>query len=487
MNAAEQIISRLKTRYADCILAVLWLAIAVFAMFNHELWRDETRVWQFVSCLDFKNVIASAASDGHPFLWYIILFPLAKLHLPVITMQLAACLSVFTSVCIFCFKSKFNFFIKALFVFSAGMIYFMPVMPRNYALIPPVLFWLALLYPKRAQKPYLYTFCIILLSQTHSLMWGACAAIWILYAFESIIQSIKLDWKQKISLYAPCILFIIYVLLMINIFNSNINNSEFYSLYENFKKAVTLEALLKGFFGMYLFVLKCSLLLKILYTVSAAVLIFYLLKNDLKLFLIFIFSAAYMLFVFIQIWFGGIYYQKFFLITLMLIFCCMISFDTKKAENAFFQAAVLFYLIFNTLIFSPSEFIIESINGHFTNTKQISDFLLKNNIKPDEYLIIDSLYISNESFSSYLGAEKKINRIKFSEPEKFNSEAYAEKIMEEINKRPQIEYVIINECFGGFIKNTKFPALITVKKSEKMKIYSFSSDEYYYLYKIIRE
>lgn len=482
MNAAKQIICQIKARYADCILIVIWLAIAVFAMLNHELWRDESRVWQFVNCLDFKNVIASAASDGHPFLWYIILFPLAKLHLPVYAMQLTACLAVFSAVCIFCFKSKFNFFIKALFVFSAGMIYFMPVMCRNYALIPPVLLWLALLYPKRTQKPYLYTFCIVLLSQTHSLMWGACAVIWILYALECIIQSIKLNRQQKISLYAPLILFIIYSVLMINIFNSNIHNSEFYSLYENLKKSAAFDSLLSGASGIYHFVFKGFYLLKFLYIAASAALIFYILKTDLKLFLIFIFSVSYMFFIFIQIWFGGIYYQKFFLITLMLIFCCMIA--AEKTKSIFFQSAVLFYLALNMLIFSPFEFIADSVNHHFTNTKQISEFLLKNNIQPEEYIIIDSLYISNETFSAYLGEYKKLNRIILYDAENFNSDAYESRITEEINKRPQIKYLIINECFGGFIKNTKLPALITVNKSEKMKIYSFSSDEFYYLYRI---
>ena len=154
------------------ILIIVYLLITLTALLFHEIWRDEAQAWCIVRDLGFIDIYNMVRVEGHPMLWYLILMPFAKLGLPIISMQFINWLIVFASVIFFIFKSPFNYLQKILVTFSAGMIYFLPVIARNYTLIPILIFLLAYFYPKRTERPYLYSILIILLSQTHILMLG---------------------------------------------------------------------------------------------------------------------------------------------------------------------------------------------------------------------------------------------------------------------------------------------------------------------------
>ena len=79
-------------------LIILWFVIVLFAAFNHEIWRDEAQVWCIVRDLNFFDAFQMARNEGHPFLWYMVVMPFAKLGLPVEAMQIVGLMFVFASV-----------------------------------------------------------------------------------------------------------------------------------------------------------------------------------------------------------------------------------------------------------------------------------------------------------------------------------------------------------------------------------------------------
>ena len=70
------------------IILFVYLFITIFALFHHEIWRDEAQAWCLVRDLNFFEIVNNIKIEGHPCIWYLILFPLTRLHLPVESMQI---------------------------------------------------------------------------------------------------------------------------------------------------------------------------------------------------------------------------------------------------------------------------------------------------------------------------------------------------------------------------------------------------------------
>ncbi len=468
----------MNSKKLNYILVIFWLIIVIFTMFHHEIWRDEARVWWFVKEYDYSKLFNVIINDGHPFLWYAILMPFAKNGFPLITMQISSVLAVFFSVCIFCFKSKFNFFIKLLFVFSSGMLYFMPVIARNYAVIPIILFVIAVLYPKRNESRFLYTLCIILLSQTHVLMWGTSFILWILFAYEQIKEFQHSSLKQKLLISLNLLFFVVYSGFMVHLYVPVMLTSN-YKLIKKFFEPVTFS-----FFSEFKFlfmhkVLQCSEIWKYIYIASMMLLSGVILKVNYKSFLILFCSVLFMIYIFVHIWFGGIPYQKYFLITVIFVFCCMILDVKSKYDNIILQVSLLLFLSVSSYVFNPIKFIQEYIKYNFTNTKEVSDFLHKRNIRAGEkFLLIDYKYTLDDTWKVYFDGYIYKSRI-FIELD----DDYISKIREEIEKRPKLEYIAVNDKYRKYIQNTNLVPIIQSSQREKVRIYGFNSNEYYNLYK----
>ena len=127
----------------NILIIVLYIFIVTITMFHHEMWRDETRVWMILSNDNLKQIYNDVRFEGHLYLWHIILFPFIKTGVNIAVMQLVSALFCTFAVILFMFKAPFDKFIKFLFVFSAGMLYFLPIIARPYCLIPLLIFALA--------------------------------------------------------------------------------------------------------------------------------------------------------------------------------------------------------------------------------------------------------------------------------------------------------------------------------------------------------
>ena len=178
------------------LLILCWTLIVVPAVLHHELWYDEILAYHTVKTLSFSEILHNLQSNqGHPPLWYIVQFPFVKSGFSSNIIQFLSFFFVFISVCYFTLRSRFNVLIKFLFLFSSGMLYLFPVLPRSYALMPLLFFALADLYPNRHNRPILYSNLLILLSQVHSLVWGFCIITSILFIIE-FVKDIGLDEKK---------------------------------------------------------------------------------------------------------------------------------------------------------------------------------------------------------------------------------------------------------------------------------------------------
>mgnify|MGYP002627361938 CR=1 FL=1 len=123
-------------------------------------------------------------------------------------------------------------------------------------------------------------------------------------------------------------------------------------------------------------------------------------------------------------------------------------------------------------------FKYQDLKYSFTNTKEIADFLDKNITKNNKILIIDvDDLVLDDSWKVYLNSYKYTKLVYVS-----LQNDYISKIKNEIKKKSGFEYLIVNNRFKRFINTTKLNPMIV--KENEISIYGFSSDEYYYLYKL---
>ena len=435
----KNIINYLFRNKFNLAIFLLYVIVCFTAMFYHEMWRDEARVWNFLNSYDIKSLVYNIRFDGHPFLWYIILFPFVKIGFPPFIMQVISVLFCTAAVLFFLIKSPFNYLIKFLFVFSAGTIYFLPVIARNYSLVPICVFALAYLYPERHKKPYQYLTALVLLSQTHCLMWGLFGICSVVFIFECIIKYFKESPskfrdksavcernlrvetssgelydgsdeeavegdtrlnKNKIFFIAPifliiyfCLMFFIYV----DVFYKNGWNPELATSF------ISLDINdIDGVRGMLEILYKhdtTPIMIKILFGLFVTMFI-PLFKISKKSLIFLVFSTFYTFYVLYKVWYGGIFYQKVFLIVLIIIFCIWISGSKRDLWGKLSEYILTVFLLF--LMFNPFfiNVVKDDIQNTYTNTKEIAEFIdnKENEIillvtNENEGIILDNFFI----------------------------------------------------------------------------------------------
>ena len=160
-----------------------WLALVVFTASRHEFWRDEVRALSLVreagSPLDLYRLIQY---DGHPVLWYVLLFIGASIVDSPLVLPVTAIVIAFAAVALFMRFAPFPLWFRCLFIFGALPLFEYAVMARNYGITLLVLFAAAMLYPSRRTHPFRLAVTLALLANTNvhsAMLTGLFAAAWV--------------------------------------------------------------------------------------------------------------------------------------------------------------------------------------------------------------------------------------------------------------------------------------------------------------------
>jgi hypothetical protein len=188
-----------KKNIPSIILFIFYVCFTLLMSFKHEIWNDEGQAWNIARDLTPSEIIEMMKYEGHSSLWSFILYPFAHSGLPV---QVLGFISVFfMSIAVFLliFKSPFPFYLKLFTVLSSGFIYINVTVSRVYCLIPVILFLIAIVYPKRFEKPIIYGVLIALLCNTHAMMCGVVGilGIYMLIDLFDNLRNPKFDKKYK--------------------------------------------------------------------------------------------------------------------------------------------------------------------------------------------------------------------------------------------------------------------------------------------------
>ncbi len=496
MNGVNEFIMDIKIENSifkdkfNLFFCLLWGLIVFFILLHHEPWGDEVRPLFFCETNSLTETVKIAKGEGHAALWHIILYPFVKLGFNYIAMQIISFLFVFAAVIIIFTKSRFNNLLKIFICYSAGMIYFLPIIARCYCLMPILILLCAICYKDRLTNPFRYSFSLILLSQTHSLLWFFCLVCSCIFLFEKIYENIYnfrlYGWKkcknQFLQVTLLITLFLVYLFIMIIFFkdvafNPQIPQSAVYIdfSYSNFINGINIiltESLMNNSFK-YIFLSTVIVFLIILF------------KTDKKIFLITSSSLISGVYFFTKVY-TGVRYQKFFIFMLFIIFAIWTIEKQYHLNSKVFSICInlMFLLIFINPFFL--KFAIDDLQNQYTNTKDVACYLKNNNVNNEEiasfviyypnllvynylYKFSDTNYISTFGLSDEDVKNYKINLLKF------------------VEENPQIKYIIVNNSQEfPELKKDKYNIVLKAPDKRCIPILVLDyPDEFYNIYKKI--
>lgn len=197
----------------------LYTLLVVFLCSIHEPWADEHNVWRMVYHLSFSELWDAMRIEGHFCLWHLCVWPWVRIFgMDYHAIYVASTILMSGAVWLMLFKLDFSFIGKLFIVFSAPFFYYFPVIARCYALIPPVLVAIAVVYQKQ-KNPFLYCFLIGLLAHTHAYMEGMVAVLWCLFVYYYVYIPYRNGEKAKVKRngYASLITVVLVLLAFVQI------------------------------------------------------------------------------------------------------------------------------------------------------------------------------------------------------------------------------------------------------------------------------
>lgn len=171
MDATAAFVRSLPSRFASersKVLAafVLYTVVIAIGAFVHEPWWDEAQAWLIARDAPIADLyLRHVAYEGHPPLWHLLLAIPANAGLPYGSLKVVAALAALTGVYLLLFRLTFvPLLIRLLVPFTFFIAYQYTVVARSYVLLPPILWAIALLYERRAERFGTFTLLLILLS-----------------------------------------------------------------------------------------------------------------------------------------------------------------------------------------------------------------------------------------------------------------------------------------------------------------------------------
>lgn len=150
--------------FAVAVLAC-YCAVVIFVTLRHEFWEDEVRAWSIArEAQSLPELFASLHNEGHPALWYVLLYggtwlSPSSVVLPVTSLLVAAA----AAGCLLLW-SPFRRWQKVLFLCGILPLYEYSVVARNYGLTMLLLFCSCALYARRRERPLPLALALALLA-----------------------------------------------------------------------------------------------------------------------------------------------------------------------------------------------------------------------------------------------------------------------------------------------------------------------------------
>jgi hypothetical protein len=176
------------------IVVLAYLPVAIFAIAHHEMWRDELHCWLVArDSATPWDVVRNRAYDGHPPLWYLLLWVLEKTTHDPRSMQVVHIAIAAVVVWVFARFAPFGRLVRALFPFGYFLAYEYAALSRCYGLALLFALLLCVHHPRRIARPVATSLLLAALALTTTVATMVAAG----YAAALTVQWITMSRKGE--------------------------------------------------------------------------------------------------------------------------------------------------------------------------------------------------------------------------------------------------------------------------------------------------
>lgn len=228
------------------ISLIFYCVITLYRLFTHTPWFDEAHAYTIAEQLSFFEMVNYVKNEGHFFLWQMILFPFAKLHLYPYPMLIINWIFCTLAIILMWWKAPFNNVIKLLITFSAPIIWCYALIARCYSIGIFLLFLLTILFDKKLKYPKTYALLLIISANTSIVCLIGTTALGLLFLYDLIKYK---PLSSKNNIFVALILsfgtvLILYQLLNIGYWESTVGQRTLHLSVKIFRNAFVYDRLL---------------------------------------------------------------------------------------------------------------------------------------------------------------------------------------------------------------------------------------------------
>jgi hypothetical protein len=201
--------------WAYAVLAVYVVLVGVLVA-HHEPWFDEAQAWLLARDTGPRSLFMRALRyEGSPGLWHALLMLLAKAGAPYHALNILSALLGCLAAYLFVRYSPFPWPIKIIFPFAYFVFYQYVVVARSYALLAPLLFSVAVVYPRRFERVYLFTLLLVLIANVSLHGTLIAAALMGIHVLQVVRRYRTFDASARTSQLACAGMFAVAMVLLV--------------------------------------------------------------------------------------------------------------------------------------------------------------------------------------------------------------------------------------------------------------------------------
>ena len=462
-----------KKIFLQFIIFILYAIFTFIMILHHEVWGDEAQAWVVVRDSSFLEMLGHVRTEGHPLLWYFLILPFAKLvhsFNAVFLMQFLNWFFVLLAAGFLIFKSPFNIFCKSCILLSSGFLYWYPVIARSYCIIPILIFLAAYFFNKQDKQPYIYSLIIILLANTHVIMFGFCFALSCIFALHAKTK------KQKIAF-----ALVVLSLLCVAGYLYGSQNENFIVKHSQHLSGIIgfLKVYSRVVFNIYGISNLLVLLMFGLFLIFCSV-VFY--NKDKRVFFVYLANLIYQFGVYMFVW--GSLPQRVYIILFSIVFGFWVIYEKTVNSKLNFYLSLMIALSFLLTFGDGLKMLKDDYVKDFSGGKKTAEFILKN--VPQNSVILSNDPVTSTSVSAYLFENKDKYKFWYNGYNDFYTytlwnkpilPAYASINVSELLKKYDTVYLLISSDVYLSELTPLFVSDINVlTKQERFKIYKITKE-----------
>lgn len=278
------------------IVTLIYAIVTSIIAYYYKDWRDEAQSWLLCKNLSFIDLLKQLKVEGHPFLWYAIIYPFIKLGCSIKIENIISW--IFSVISVYIIERKFPIYRigKIAIILVSPIIYTFSIVGRSYSLVVLLITILGALYNSKRKYPILYAILLGLLANTHVMIAGLSGILAItFYVYELTLNRKNNTKNEKKKFLIGLSIFILSGILLIMQLKSS--NSSIVNKSASFKNFFTNNIIFKACYieakdiSIYPINTYSILIYELFYLI-------FLIKKNTKSATIFIFTTLYQIILF---------------------------------------------------------------------------------------------------------------------------------------------------------------------------------------------